>query len=502
MPEDPAQLLRAKAMLLIGREREVHEHRRDRSRIECWLRVFHELTLHLGTAEGGPLEERWVSAMVGELSFQTASVYASHAPERPFELVFALGPDAPRRELECDATLFDRFPSGHFDGGAPAELGGLAKALGLARFYWFSMARRGRRVLMLAGYREGAERFHAVRLGDGPHFNLLGSHLSALMENAELIAELDRERHDLVRSNLQLDVSVTQLKETQANLVSSSRMLQETSRRAGMADVATGVLHNVGNALNSVNVSAGLVAERLDRLRVDGVGRTAEVLVQNRHRLSEFLGEDSRGEKLVSYLGELGKNLLDEQGRLRAETASLLGHIEHIKAIVSKQQAYAMSFDLSQPCAPAALMDDAIELCSASLVRHEVEVRRDHEVIAEVMLDRHKVLQILVNLVTNAKQALSSVAREKRRISTTVRRHDGMLRFSVRDEGVGIHPEHLSRIFGHGFTTKADGHGFGLHASAVAARELGGGITCRSDGPGQGALFVVELPVRFVDQGG
>jgi signal transduction histidine kinase len=65
----------------------------------------------------------------------------------------------------------------------------------------------------------------------------------------------------------------------------------------------------------------------------------------------------------------------------------------------------------------------------------------------------------------------------------------------VRDNGVGILPENLTRIFGHGFTTKKDGHGFGLHSGALAAKQMNGALSVQSAGPGKGAAFTLELPI-------
>jgi signal transduction histidine kinase len=112
------------------------------------------------------------------------------------------------------------------------------------------------------------------------------------------------------------------------------------------------------------------------------------------------------------------------------------------------------------------------------------------------MLDRARVLQILVNLISNASQALQNVPDESHRITLTVDTFAGSsLRVSVKDEGEGIPAQNLTRIFAHGFTTRKTGHGFGLHSSALAARQMGGTLTAHSEGPGKGATFTLELPL-------
>ncbi|HEX8539450.1 MAG TPA: ATP-binding protein, partial [Cystobacter sp.] len=143
------------------------------------------------------------------------------------------------------------------------------------------------------------------------------------------------------------------------------------------------------------------------------------------------------------------------------------------------------------------LIDDALRLHSTSFERLGIRIRREYDELPQVPLDRHKLLQILVNLLTNARHALLESGRDAKLLSLRVRKgEDERLRIEVSDNGVGITPEHMQRMFEHGFTTKKDGHGFGLHASALAAREMDGRLSCASAGPGQGATFTVELPLR------
>jgi signal transduction histidine kinase len=107
------------------------------------------------------------------------------------------------------------------------------------------------------------------------------------------------------------------------------------------------------------------------------------------------------------------------------------------------------------------------------------------------------VLQILLNLTANAKHACVDAGREDGRVKVRVTNGDDRVRIAVCDNGVGISPENLKKVFKHGFTTrKKTGHGFGLHSGALIARELGGTLSAQSDGPGQGAVFTLELPLK------
>ncbi len=159
------------------------------------------------------------------------------------------------------------------------------------------------------------------------------------------------------------------------------------------------------------------------------------------------------------------------------------------------QQAYATVVGVFEPLEAASLLEDAVRMNKAALARHDIRVEREFAAVPPVYAERGKVLQILVNLVSNAKYACDNGSRPEKVITLRVSSGTpGLVHFVVQDNGVGIPAENLTRIFQHGFTTKATGHGFGLHSSALAAREMKGTLTVASDGPGTGATFVLELP--------
>ena len=271
--------------------------------------------------------------------------------------------------------------------------------------------------------------------------------------------------------------------------------LLEMSRAAGMAEVATGVLHNVGNVLNSVNVSCSLIQDQLRQSRVGNVGRVAEMLAQPEGGLGRFLTEDPRGQKIPAYLTTLAGALQEEQALLFREAGALQSRIEHIKEIVSMQQSYGRVSGVRETLHPEQLLEDALKLNAEALALRGVAVRREYETVPQIIVDKHKVLQILLNLINNAKSACTSDDNAERIVTLGLSQPgpDRVL-FQVTDNGMGIAPENLTRIFQHGFTTRKDGHGFGLHSGALAARELGGSLTVHSDGPDKGATFSLELP--------
>jgi PAS domain S-box-containing protein len=290
--------------------------------------------------------------------------------------------------------------------------------------------------------------------------------------------------------------NITQQKLDAEQLDKLNRQLMDTSRHAGMADVATGVLHNVGNVLNSVSVSATVVGDRLRASNVADLRRATTMMLEQNGRLAEFLTTDPKGKLIPEFLGTVAEDLANEQTELIAEMTSVGQHIEHIKEIVAMQQNYAKLSGVFENLSPMDLVDDTLRLNVAAFERHQIElVREFDENTPKVCVDRHKVLQVLINLLRNAKHAMEDVCDHKRRMVISV----GMaspdrVKISVRDNGIGISRDHLTKIFNHGFTTKKDGHGFGLHSGANAAKEMGGSLVARSEGPGQGAEFTLELP--------
>ncbi|MGA2267745.1 MAG: PAS domain-containing protein [Bryobacteraceae bacterium] len=273
--------------------------------------------------------------------------------------------------------------------------------------------------------------------------------------------------------------------------------LIELSRQAGMAEIATGVLHNVGNVLNSVNVSTSLVAGKIRELRVDNLVALIHMLEQHSGDLPEFLTTDPKGQRVIPYLAKLGGHFQSERNGWLEELELLSSHVGHIKQIVATQQSYAKVSGLVEHICLSDLVDDAIRILEPGLVRHGVKIERDFEPLPVIAADKHQILQILLNLLRNARQAIKQGDGEERVIRLCIRRlGENRISLAVEDTGVGLPPENLTRIFAHGFTTKADGHGFGLHSCALAASLMGGSLRAESPGLGHGATFILELPLK------
>jgi signal transduction histidine kinase len=301
-------------------------------------------------------------------------------------------------------------------------------------------------------------------------------------------------RRQVARQTSKLRVQIAERERMQVQIEQSHKELLHASRQAGMAEIATNVLHNVGNVLNSVNISTGLLVEGVKQSRASSLARVVVLLREHAHDLGEFITHDSRGKHLPAHLARLSEQLQAEQETSVRELDSLQRNVEHIKEIVAMQQNYATFGGVNEMVNVVNLVEDSLRINAGALSRHRVEVIREFETVPPLNVEKHKVLQILVNLLRNAKHACQDSKRADKRLTVRVANGEGRIRISVIDNGVGIPPENLMRIFNHGFTTRKDGHGFGLHSGALAAREMGGSLTVHSDGPGHGAAFTLELP--------
>jgi PAS domain S-box-containing protein len=309
---------------------------------------------------------------------------------------------------------------------------------------------------------------------------------------------VEQEKPTAVRGIL---TNITAQKEAGEQLDKLNRKLMETSRQAGMSEVATGVLHNVGNVLNSVNVSVSVIHDQLDRSQAANLGKVSALLDAHRDHLGDFLTQDAKGRRIPEFLTHLGGALEEEHSQIAREMQTLQHNLEHIKEIVAMQQSYAQVAGVTEDLPVASLVEDAIRMNEGAFLRHGVQIQRQFGVVPLVRVDKHKVLQILVNVFRNAKYAMDATGRTDKLLTVGVSTNgDGRVKVILRDNGIGIPAENLIRIFGHGFTTKKDGHGFGLHSGANAAKEMGGLLYAESEGVGQGATFVLELPTAAEKQ--
>ncbi|HUN81471.1 MAG TPA: ATP-binding protein [Phycisphaerae bacterium] len=321
---------------------------------------------------------------------------------------------------------------------------------------------------------------------------------AALEETNTLIAEeVRRQTAELTQRSQALRQEVADRIAAEREREQLHRQLLDITHEAGMAEVATSVLHNVGNVLNSVNVSATLVVDQVKRSEVADLVQVSSLLKQHGGS-GDFFVHDERGKLIPGFLMKLADRLQLEQQNVLSELQSLGEHVGHIKQIVDAQQSFARAACVEEELNIAEIVETALKVSHAALSRHRVEVIRDFDDVPPARCERHKLLQILVNLITNAKHALTEKAPDDRRLTLRIKaiQNQSLVRVEVIDNGRGIRPEHLERVFTYGFTTRKDGHGFGLHSAAVTARSLGASLVVHSDGHGQGARFVLDVPLE------
>jgi signal transduction histidine kinase len=348
--------------------------------------------------------------------------------------------------------------------------------------------------------------------------NILMSQIAVSIENATLYAKQEQQTRVIEGANVTLTKEIADrkraeqelkgykdhledlVKERTKELESAQGRLVDLSRRAGMAEVASGVLHNVGNVMNSVNVGASVTRDAVKGLPVEGVARACDLLDQNAARLADYLRSDATGKKLPEYLRKLGEALAKEKQAILVQLDQLSEHLEHMKKIIAAQQSYAKVNGMNEVCTLEEIAETALQISEGGLRNSNIEIVREYESLPAVLVDRHQVMQILVNLIGNAKYALEDRKEPGRRLLVAIAKVDGGVRIEVRDNGAGISRENLAKIFNHGFTTKRTGHGFGLHNCANAAQQMDGSLTAYSDGPGKGASFVLRIPVEYADR--
>ena len=322
---------------------------------------------------------------------------------------------------------------------------------------------------------------------------------------SDMVKELERSQTQIMNQNVELDhtnqslvVEMAERKKAESEREALNRRLQEASRRIGMAEVAASVLHNVGNVLNSVNVSVGLIHKVLERTPIDKVGRIGQMVQDHINDLSGYLAQDEKGKQIPSYLVKLATQVSTNFTGINKELDSLDHNIEHIRRIIMAQQGHAKTQILLEQMQLTDVIEQALAINRDSLEKADITVVREYAELPIMMCDRHQVLQIMVNLVNNAINAMKAMHGHAHRLTVKIGYHSEsreQVLVQVHDTGMGITPDNLKRLFTQGFTTRPEGQGLGLHSSSLAAKLLGGTLSAASEGEGRGATFTLDLPL-------
>jgi signal transduction histidine kinase len=275
----------------------------------------------------------------------------------------------------------------------------------------------------------------------------------------------------------------------------AQKKVSTLSRLAGMTEVASNVLHNVGNILNSVSVSSEVIFEKIMHSKMDKLANLQELFKKHENDLSTFLINDPQGQKVPNFLFLLLNEWENEKKVLLNESQMLRRNIEQIKNSIMAQQALGQTFGLASEVNIKTLIEEALTLNKIIYEHAGIEIVREFSSIQKVIIDRARLFHIMVNLIKNSIEALSESEIKQKQIILKLHEKDNTkFVIQVSDNGIGILPENRTKIFSHGFTTKKTGHGFGLHACSLYAKELGGSLIADSKGSECGATFILELP--------
>jgi len=305
-----------------------------------------------------------------------------------------------------------------------------------------------------------------------------------------------------IRERVRIEDELQELNETledkvherTSELKELNEKIGDIARSAGMAEVASGVLHNVGNVLNSVNVSSSVIRELVRKTKADNLNRVVVMLEENENNIAEFISEDEKGKQIPRFLSLLAGQLNAEKENLYSELDELANNIDHIKNVISMQQSYAGSYGVREKVVLSDLVEDALKINLQGMDRHGIKVVKNYQDVEQLYVDKHKALQVIINLISNAKHALVDSVSADKKLIINISNDVEMVKLEVADTGIGVDKEDIQHLFEYGFKKRRDGHGFGLHHSAIVANELGGSISVLSDGLGKGAKFILLLP--------
>ena len=279
-----------------------------------------------------------------------------------------------------------------------------------------------------------------------------------------------------------------------AKIKSMQKQMVEKAHKAGMADVATETLHNVGNILTSVKTSSQILTDIMRNPQYDGLKEANSLLRKNIDIIESFITDDPKGKKLMNYYLLLEEGFKNEVDVVNSHLSRLEEKIELIAEVIAAQQSYTSADGMNEHYNVCDIIDDALTMQMGSIERYNIKIIREYDDVPEVNLQKTKFIHVIINLINNAKDAMRDQS-DNRNITIKVFSENEMVFVKFIDTGSGIAKDNLGKIFSHGFTTKDTGHGFGLHSSANYMTEMNGTLTAASDGPRLGAQFTVGLKI-------
>jgi signal transduction histidine kinase len=289
------------------------------------------------------------------------------------------------------------------------------------------------------------------------------------------------------------DVTEMKLAEQEKELLQQE--LLRASHQAGMAEVSTELLHNMGNALSSLKTTTSVMEEALADFKTEGLLKASEMIEEHEGDLARFLSEDSRGSRFPAYFRLLASHIEERHALISRQLHDMKRSLTQVDTIVGSQQSYASFCSVREEVLVDELLEEALRVNATGIGLNGIRIKTKVHDSPKLLIDRHRLLQILVVLVKNAVEAVSPIEGQERWVSVgTHRQSSGEIIIEVEDNGVGIREEDRTRIFAFGYTTKKASDGLGLHTAALAAEILGGSLEVSSEGPRSGSKFTLVLP--------
>lgn len=305
---------------------------------------------------------------------------------------------------------------------------------------------------------------------------------------------------DMYQYNLHgIVMDIDQRKKNETALKELHEKMLLLARQTGMSEVAASILHNIGNILNSAGISLAYLREKRMTDLLLNLKKIIYLLEKGIEKNPTYLSSDEKGRLIPGYLTTVSTALIERDNEFEGEILSLGKHIDHIKSIVLMQTEISGISGVSEKITLNDLVNQALKMAYNEDIPNRIQVTSVDNFEGEVTINKTRVLQILINLLSNAKQAvMMSETQDSKKIHITMQYADNRNFFEIRvaDNGIGINKSQLKKIFTMGYTTKKKGHGIGLHMSAISASEMGGKLTLESGGLNQGATFILTLPIH------
>ncbi len=315
---------------------------------------------------------------------------------------------------------------------------------------------------------------------------MLSPQIAISLENARFVDEMT-ELNRVLREEIQVR------KEAEAALQKAQEVAVQNARKAGKAEFATSVLHNIKNVLNSVWLARAELGQLLEDSKIPQLGRCIGMMAERRQDLGAYLDHDPKGRLVLPYLEKVHLVLQEDQERFVGEMEALAKSLSLMKDIIETQQAHAKGALLNQAVSLLPVIDDALRTQGEAIARHRIRVFKEFEVDGFVRAEKTRLTHILINLVKNAVEAMGLEEGDRDLTLSTGLDQNGCAYLRVADTGMGIAPKDLENLFSHGFTTKEFGHGFGLNYCAKVMKEMGGHLRAESEGRGKGAAFTLTF---------